>query len=151
MLSRMSQDMGHNLRTTYSDDYTDESELGHSDLQYKCIPFVSILFQRSSLLALPTSSWKTGMFSAWWVLTFLFARNTFKPLHPWLTHTRPHKSVLSTLNYSISDYLITLHAQASMFLTSTQEVTGRRGCFSNAIIFSQHLQGSTCLQMFILH
>ena len=54
-------------------------------------------------------------------------RNTSRALAPVAdAHRHPHKSVLSSLNYSILDYLITLQPHASVLLTRMQEVTKTR-------------------------
>lgn len=81
------------------------------------------------------------------LLTFLFVRNTFQALTPLAdAHTRPHESVLSSLNYSILDYLITLQPQASMFLTCTQEAREGWGCFSGAVAIFKQVQQRKCLE-----
>lgn len=76
----------------------------------------------SSALSLLPAVWKLICTVLRELLTFLLVRNTsgaFTPLADARMHARPHKSVLSSLNYSISDYLITLQPHASMFLTFT--------------------------------
>lgn len=48
------------------------------------------------------------------LLTFLLVRNTFRALTPLAdAHTHPRESVLCSLNYSISDYLITPQTRES--------------------------------------
>lgn len=118
------------------------SEVRHLEFQCEQTPFSVITPPPLPHVTLPpTSSQKIGTVLSE-LLTFLFVRNTLQALAPLAdAHIHPHESVLSSLNYSISDYLITLQPKTSMFLTCMEEVRGedRRGRFLNVINISERL------------
>lgn len=92
--------------------------------------------RRSSALSLLPAVWKLICTVLGELLTFLLVRNTsgaFTPLADAGVHAHPHKSALSSLNYSISDYLITLQPQAAMFLSCTQRNENASGVQSTSL------------------
>lgn len=122
------------------------SEVRHLEFQCEQTPFSVITPPPlPHVTRPPTSSQKIGTVLGE-LLTFLFVKNTLQALAPLAdAHIHPHESVLSSLNYSISDYLITLQPKTSMFLTCMEEVRGedRRGRFSERLTLQ--LSANKCL------